>query len=76
MPLAKCTEVDVYRDLPDIIRTYNQATGVANTDSSAYHETITRASIRAARDFLENSPPRPLFLTVNALLASPLGKSD
>jgi hypothetical protein len=64
------------RALPGFIRAYNEATGVANTDTSGYHETITQASIRAADAFLAASPRRPLFATCNALLASPLGKSE
>ena len=32
--------------MPDMIRTYNEATGVANTDRSGYHHTITIASLR------------------------------
>ena len=74
--LSTRPDLDLLIVLPGVIRAYNEATGVANSDSNGYHETITQASIRAARDFLANSPPRPLFMTVNALMASPLGKSD
>jgi hypothetical protein len=70
-----CPEVEVSRDLPGIIRAYNEATGVANTDKSGYHETITQASIRGARAFLAEAR-QPLFVTCNALLKSPLGRSD
>jgi hypothetical protein len=73
--LSNRPATEVMRDLPDMIRAYNEATGVANTDTSGYHETITQASIRAADSFLIMSPPRPLFATCNALMASPLGKS-
>src|ERR1700734_2160394 len=66
----------VVRALPGFIRAYNEATGVANTDTSGYHETITQASIRAADAFLAAGPRRPLFATCNALMASPLGKSE
>lgn len=62
------------RDLPGIIRGYNEATGVQNTDSGGYHETITQASLRAARAFLAALPSdAPLHAACNALLASPLG---
>ena len=47
------------RDMPKLIRAYNLATGVANTDTSGYHETITLASLRAARDWLEKRPEKP-----------------
>lgn len=64
------------RDMPKLIRAYNLATGVANTDSSGYHETITLASLRAARHWLEKSPDKPLHEALNELLASPYGRSD
>jgi hypothetical protein len=64
------------RDMPRFIRAYNEATGVANTDTEGYHETITQASLRAARSFLLQDPKRSLFATCNALMESPLGKSN
>jgi hypothetical protein len=69
-------DLDASRAMPGFIRAYNEATGVANTDSEGYHETITQASLRAARSFLLQDPARTLFATCNALMASPLGKSD
>jgi hypothetical protein len=69
-------EVECLREMPGMIRAYNEATGVANTDTSGYHETITMASLRAARAFLREDPTRPLFETCNALLNSPLGESN
>ena len=68
--------VECFREMPGMIRAYNEATGIANTDTSGYHETITMASLRAARAFLAESPARPLYETCNALLASPLGESN
>lgn len=63
--------------MPPLIRAYNEATGVANTDSEGYHETITLASIAAARAVLAGHPPaRPLHEVVDALMAGPLGRSD
>lgn len=62
------------RDMPGIIRAYNAATGGENTDTAGYHETITQASLRAARAFLATlSADTPLHAACNALLASPLG---
>jgi hypothetical protein len=69
-------DLDASRAMPGFIRAYNEATGVANTDTDGYHETITQASLRAARSFLLEDPARSLFATCNALMASPLGKSD
>lgn len=69
-------ELETSREMPKLIRLYNEATGGANTDTSGYHETITQASIRAARAFLAGAPPQPLFVTCNALLCSSLGEPD
>jgi len=69
-------DLDASRAMPGIIRAYNEATGVANTDTDGYHETITQASLRAARDFLLQHPGHSLSATCNALMATPLGKSD
>lgn len=65
------------RDMPGIIRAYNLATGVQNTDQGGYHETITQASLIAARAFLARlAPDIGLAEACNALLASPLGAKD
>jgi hypothetical protein len=75
--LLRCRpDVELSREMPGIIRGYNEATGGENTDTSGYHETITQASIRAARSFLAEAPPRPLFVTCNALMESRLGEPD
>jgi hypothetical protein len=47
-----------------------------NSDTAGYHETITQASIRAARAFLAADPETSLFRTCNALMTSPLGDPD
>ena len=65
-----------FRDLPPLIRAYNESTGVANTDSSGYHETITVASLRAARAWLTARADVPLHAALAELLASPHGRSD
>jgi hypothetical protein len=67
---------DPSTEMRRLIRTYNEATGVANTDQSGYHETITRASLRAARGFLRSHPQLSLCEACNALLATPLGRSQ
>jgi hypothetical protein len=67
-------EVSLTERLPGLIRAYNQATGVANTDTAGYHETITQASLRAAQDFLTRFPAeRPLHDVHDDLMASRLG---
>jgi hypothetical protein len=63
--------------MPDIIRTYNEASGVRNTDTAGYHETITQASIRAARAFLSRHPSSPaLHELIDLLMDTPLGGSE
>jgi len=63
--------------MPSFIRAYNEATGVRNTETSGYHETITLASINAARAFLHSCPAsRPLHEIVDLLMDTPLGRSD
>jgi hypothetical protein len=68
--------LDLPTHLPGIIRAYNESIGGANTDTSGYHETITLASIRAARFHLGTRSPRPLYEICNALMASRLGDSS
>ena len=64
------------RDMPGLIRAYNEATGTPNTDTGGYHETITLASLRAARAWLEKRAADPLHMSLEALLASEYGRSD
>jgi hypothetical protein len=67
--------LDLKTEMPGLIRAYNEATGTPNTDTGGYHETITRASLGAARAALAAAPERPLYEVLGALLASPLGDS-
>lgn len=62
--------------MPAIIRAYNTATGVPNTDDSGYHETITLASLKAADALLASHAGEPLHRVLEALMAGPLGRSD
>ena len=68
--IACCPEIDVAQAMPGMIRSYNEATGGANTDTSGYHETITQASLRAARAFLAERAGLPLYAVCNELMAS------
>ncbi|MFZ1867038.1 MAG: hypothetical protein WAU49_00970 [Steroidobacteraceae bacterium] len=65
-----------FHDMPPLIRAYNESTGVANTDTSGYHETITVASLRLARAWLAARPDMALHAALAELLASPYGRSD
>ena len=69
-------DMDAVRDMPGLIRAYNEATGVLNTDTTGYHETITQASLRAAHAWLVVRPGEPLYASLNGLLASEYGRSD
>jgi hypothetical protein len=75
--LLKRPEIDVDRELPSIIRRYNESVGGVNSDSEGYHETITRTFLSGARLFLaEADLSQPLHEIVNALLLSPMGGRD
>lgn len=74
--LRRRPEAEVRRAMPPLIRAYNAATGVENTDSSGYHETITQASIAAASAVLASRPAsQPLHEVIDVLMAGPLGVS-
>ena len=74
--LLRHPTMNAERQLPGLIRAYNEATGVANTDAGGYHETITRASLRAARAWLASRRDCALYQAVNELLAFDYGRSD
>jgi len=64
------------RDLPALIRRYNESVGGVNSDSEGYHETITQLYIRGVRAALARSEGRGLAERVNALLLAPEGRRD
>ncbi len=64
------------RDLPHLIRRYNESVGGVNDDTQGYHETITQVSIRAVRAALARSEGRGLTDRVNALLQAEEGRRD
>ncbi len=66
---------DAERLMPGLIRAYNEATNTPNTDTGGYHETITLASLRAARFMLEAHPDMGLSDVLAALMARDFGKS-
>jgi hypothetical protein len=71
--LARRPDLDLPRVMPGFIRAYNEATGVANTDTGGYHETITQASLRGAKAFLGCHASQSLYVVCNWLMLSPLG---
>src|SRR5579883_2205163 len=63
-------DLEAAREMPRLIRAYNESFGRVNDDHGGYHETITQASLRALRGVLEANPPdMPVFRMVNALMA-------
>jgi hypothetical protein len=74
--ILRRSDLNAMRDMPGLIRAYNEATGVANTDTSGYHETITLASLRAAEAWLSARANVPLHEALDALLNAPYGRSD
>ena len=75
--LTRRPDIDVDRQLPGIIRRYNESVGGVNSDSEGYHETITRLFLRGVRLFLaESDTGEPLQELVNELLLSPIGRRD
>jgi hypothetical protein len=75
--LLRRPDIDVDRELPDLIRRYNESVGGVNSDSEGYHETITRVFLAGVRLFLaEADRTEPLHELVNELLLSPMGRRD
>jgi hypothetical protein len=75
--LLKRPDIDLDRELPGIIRRYNESVGGVNSDSDGYHETITRVFLAGVRLFVsEADTSAPLHELVNELLLSPMGRRD
>jgi len=63
-----------FEKMPDIIRAYNLATGVENTDTDGYHHTITLASLLAVQVIIDAAPEsQTRFEITNAILAQDFG---
>jgi hypothetical protein len=75
--LLKRPDIDLDKELPGIIRSYNESVGGVNSDTEGYHETITRVFLHGVRLFLDEADRRePLHKLVNELLLSPMGRRD
>ena len=75
--LTRRPDVDLDKELPGIIRRFNESVGGVNDDTQGYHETITRCFLQGVRLFLaEADPDEPLHELVNELLLSPMGRRD
>jgi hypothetical protein len=75
--ILKRPDIAPERDMPGMIRAYNESVGGVNSDTSGYHETITQASLHMTRALLaalpQDATPAIAFAT---LMASPLGGKD
>jgi len=75
--ILKHPEIDLDKELPGLIRRYNESVGGVNDDTQGYHDTITRAFLRGVRLFLEEADiSRPIHELANELLMSPMGRRD
>jgi hypothetical protein len=64
------------RDLPDIIRRFNESVGGVNDETQGYHETITQCFIRGVHLYLGRAGEGTLIAKVNDLLQAPEGRRD
>ena len=70
-------DLDAAATMPGLIRAYNESVGRMNDDSGGYHQTITLASLRAARGVLDAYPPdMPVFRIVNLLMSTNLANPN
>jgi hypothetical protein len=75
--LLRRADIDVDKDLPTLIRRYNESVGGVNSDSEGYHETITRVFLHGVRLSLEEADSEaPLQARVNDLILSLVGRRD
>lgn len=66
---------EAFAMMPGLIRAYNEATATPNTDTGGYHETITQASLRAARAVMAAHEGASLARVLEALMAREFGAS-
>lgn len=69
-------EIVPERDLPGLIRRYNESVGGVNDATQGYHETITQLFIRTLKRALAAGEGRGLAERVNAILLAPEGRRD
>lgn len=70
-------DIDLDKELPGLIRLYNESVGGVNDDTQGYHDTITRVFLHGIRLFLSEADlDEPLHELVNELLLSPMGRRD
>lgn len=74
--IERASDILPERDLPALIRRYNESVGGVNSDTEGYHETITQVFIRTLRLGLAGTAGQGLCARVNAVLSAPEGRRD
>ncbi|HEX8257684.1 MAG TPA: hypothetical protein VF589_08615 [Allosphingosinicella sp.] len=75
--LTERPDIAPERDLPGLIRRFNESVGGVNSDTEGYHETITQLYIKGVRAFLARTDATlPLATKVNLLLRAEEGRRD
>ena len=75
--LTRRPDIALDKELPGMIRRFNESVGGVNDDTQGYHETITRVFLHGVRLFLREADlAEPLHELVNELLLSPMGRRD
>jgi len=70
-------DIDVDARIGSIIARYNESVGGVNDDTQGYHDTITHIFVAGIRLHLSGRDrDEALVSSVNALLASPMGKRE
>jgi hypothetical protein len=73
--IERC-DIQPERELPGLIRGYNESVGGVNSDTEGYHETITQIFVRTLRAVLARSEGEGLAARVNAVLLAAEGRRD
>lgn len=75
--LVERPDIAPEKQLPGIIRRFNESVGGINNDTQGYHETITQCFLRGIRSYLGRQDGEArLVMLVNGLLQAPEGKRD
>ena len=69
-------ELHLERELPRLIRRFNESVGGVNSDTEGYHHTITLTYLAAIRDHAAETAGQELCARTNALLLSERGRRD
>jgi len=71
-----CDGLEAMKLLRDRIRAYNESVGTANTETSGYHETITRFYVRVIEHFLLTADRNAPFAELATQLLTVYGQRE